>query len=113
MAVFGLQEVNKNDEIMCYQMARYISSNEAAWRLFNFPLHERYPKVEHLAVHLENGQRVYFNAEDRQQVQQQIAAPRHTTLTAFFALCQTDTFATTLLYNEVPSYYTWQPNKVW
>lgn len=30
MAVFGLQEANKNDEITCYQMARYISSNEAA-----------------------------------------------------------------------------------
>ncbi|VDN02973.1 unnamed protein product, partial [Onchocerca ochengi] len=29
-----------------------------------------------------------------------------TTLTAFFTLCQNDPFAKTLLYSEVPSYYT-------
>ncbi|GBP52181.1 hypothetical protein EVAR_87566_1 [Eumeta japonica] len=29
--------VNKNDEITLYQIGRYISSNEAAWRIFGFP----------------------------------------------------------------------------
>ncbi|GFS77272.1 down syndrome cell adhesion molecule homolog [Trichonephila clavipes] len=33
--------VNKNDEITLYQIGRYISSNEAAWRIFGFPIHER------------------------------------------------------------------------
>ncbi len=47
MAMFGLQDVNNNDTVTCYQMARYISSNEVAWRLFNFLLHERYPTVIH------------------------------------------------------------------
>ena len=47
MAVFGLQESNKNDEVTNFQMARYISSNEAVWRLLKFPLHERYPAVIH------------------------------------------------------------------
>ena len=36
-----------------------------------------------------------------------------TTLTAFFLLCQNDSFAKKLLYSEVPSYYPWNTkNKV-
>ncbi|GFW48878.1 uncharacterized protein TNCV_3900761 [Trichonephila clavipes] len=38
-------------------MGRYISSNEAIWHILSFPIHERDPAVEHLAIHLENGQR--------------------------------------------------------
>ena len=52
---------NGVDEIAEYQAGRYISSNEAAWWIFRFPIHERHPTVMHLDVHLENGQRVYFN----------------------------------------------------
>lgn len=37
--------------------------------------------------------------------------PPKTTLTAFFELCQNDNFAKTLLYCEVPAYYTWRDNK--
>ncbi|EFN71667.1 hypothetical protein EAG_00462, partial [Camponotus floridanus] len=64
MAVFGIAGPNNNDEISTYQMGRYVSSNEAVWRIFSFPIHERHPTVVHLAVHLENGQRVYFTAEN-------------------------------------------------
>ena len=61
MAVFGLQsEISDIDEIVQYQAGRYISSNEAVWRILSFPIHERSPAVVHLAVHLQNGQRVYF-----------------------------------------------------
>ena len=62
MAVFGLQpEIKDFDEIVQYQAGRYISSNEAVWRILSFPIHERSPAVVHLAVHLQNGQRVYFS----------------------------------------------------
>ncbi|GFX32033.1 ATP-dependent DNA helicase [Trichonephila clavipes] len=70
MAVFRVENtnvnappVNKNDEITLYQIGRYISSNEAAWRIFGFPIHERDPAVVQLAIHLENGQRVFFTNE--------------------------------------------------
>ncbi|GFU79861.1 ATP-dependent DNA helicase [Trichonephila clavipes] len=36
-----------------------------------------------------------------------MATPPKTTLTAFFQLCQNDAFAKTLLYVDVPRYYTW------
>ncbi|XP_072947724.1 uncharacterized protein [Epargyreus clarus] len=43
-----------------------------------------------------------------------MAAPPKTTLTAFFLLCQNDAFAKTLLYVDVPRYYTWNvSSKEW
>lgn len=103
MAVFGLEN-HQNDEITQFQMGRYISSNEAVWRILSFNIHERYPTVQHLAVHLENGQRVYFTEENARNRAEQ---PQNTTLTAFFELCASDTFAKTLLYHEVPNYFIW------
>lgn len=102
MAVFGV--TNANDEVSQYQMGRYVSSNEAIWRIFSFSIHERHPTVVHLAVHLENGQRVYFS---RENASDRAARPPSTTLTSFFSLCQTDDFARTLMYAEMPRYYTW------
>ena len=104
-AMFGIEKDGTAiDEIKHYQLGRYISSNEAVWRILDFPIHERHPTVVHLAVHLENGQRVYFTEDN---VQQKINEPPKTTLTAFFLLCQKDDFAKTLLYCDVPKYYTW------
>ncbi|GFQ88846.1 ATP-dependent DNA helicase [Trichonephila clavata] len=58
----------------------------------------------HDPVHLENGQRVYFTSEN---VRARAYAPPPTTLTEFFPSCRNDTFARTLLYSEVPTYFTW------
>ncbi|UYV71113.1 hypothetical protein LAZ67_8001784, partial [Cordylochernes scorpioides] len=104
-AVFSLHHL---DEVTQFQSGRYISSAEAVWRILGFSIHERSPPIVHLAVHLENGQRVYFTTANAENV---ISNPRDTTLTAFFKLCNQDTFARTLLYCEVPSFYTWTNNK--
>lgn len=112
MAVFAVQGVNENDEVTRYQMGRYISSNEAVWRILSFPIHERDPAVTHLAIHLENGQRVYFT---EQNAAERAVTPPKTTLTDFFRLCQQQDvygrFAKTLLYAEVPTYFTWNKSK--
>lgn len=65
-------------------------------------------QIVHLAVHLENGQRVYFTDKN---VQQKIQIPPDSTLTSFFKLCSKDDFAKTLLYEQVPSFYTWDSTK--
>ncbi|GFX56830.1 ATP-dependent DNA helicase [Trichonephila clavipes] len=104
MAVFGVESVVAPlDEINQYQLGRYISSNEAVWRILSFPIHERHPTVVHLVVHLENGQRVYFTADN---VRARALVSPATTLTAFYSLYQDDLFAKTLLYSEVPKFYT-------
>ncbi|GBP03336.1 hypothetical protein EVAR_101739_1 [Eumeta japonica] len=53
MACAVLLEKNPNDEVENYVNGRYISTSEAAWRIFEFPIHERHPTVLQLAVHLE------------------------------------------------------------
>ena len=104
ITVFGVAAENSNDENTHFQMGRYVSINEAMWRNFSFPIHERNSTVVHLAVHLENGQRLYFTTEN---VLQRVERPPSTTLTSFFEMCQNDDFAKTLLYSEMPRYYTW------
>ena len=67
MVVFQIHHTDVNappplndNEIMRYQISRYSSSNEAAWRFFGFLIHEREKAVVHLAAYLENGQREFF-----------------------------------------------------
>ncbi|GBM15679.1 hypothetical protein AVEN_262858-1 [Araneus ventricosus] len=112
MAIFNLAHNDtQHDEVQLYEIGRYLSSNEAVWRILGFPIHERHLTVIYLSVHLENGQRVYFATEN---VLERVQVPPETTLTAFFTLCQSDEFARTLLYHQVPKYYTWNArNKNW
>ena len=49
------------DEISNFINARYVSSSEALWRIFGFKLHQEYPFVQRLAVHLPNAQLVTFD----------------------------------------------------
>ncbi|GFU44116.1 helitron_like_N domain-containing protein [Trichonephila clavipes] len=101
LAVFGVQ--NANGEVKSYQNGRYISTFEAIWRILSFSILERFPAVTHLDIHLENGQRIYF---DPSNVRTVVKNPRNTTLMAFFDLCHKDEFAASLLYEEIPGYYT-------
>ncbi|GFY23468.1 uncharacterized protein LOC104236095 [Trichonephila clavipes] len=77
---------NQLDEVTIYQQGKYIISSEAVWHLLNFPIHQRYPTVVHLAVHLEGGQRVYYEPE--QPTAHLTDTPPKTTLTAFFLSLQ-------------------------
>ncbi|KAL4098443.1 hypothetical protein QTP88_023051 [Uroleucon formosanum] len=89
-------------------ICKYISNAEAVWRILSFSIHERYPTVFHLAIHLENGQRVYFTPNN---LAEKLNNPTNTTLLAFFELCKIDVFAKTLLYSKVPSYFIFKNNK--
>jgi len=39
MAVFGIADPNENYEVTKFQLGRYVSCNEAIWRLFSFSIH--------------------------------------------------------------------------
>jgi hypothetical protein len=73
------------DEITQFQNGRYVGSSEAVWRILEHPISEHFPPVVGLAVHLENGQRVYFNVDNALERAQ--GPPSATTLTTFFDLC--------------------------
>ncbi|GFR07675.1 ATP-dependent DNA helicase [Trichonephila clavata] len=81
----------------------------AVWRLLNFPIHQRYPTVVHLSVHLEGDQRVHY--EPGQPPAHLTDPPPKTTLTSFFDLCKTYPLAKTLLYSEVLDIFAGMPVK--
>ncbi|GFR07951.1 ATP-dependent DNA helicase [Trichonephila clavata] len=84
----------------------------AVRHLLNFLIHQRYPTVVHLAVHIEGGKRVYY--EPDQPTAHLTDTPPKTTLTALFYLCKTDPLTKTLLYSEVPGHFRWGASqKVW
>ena len=97
---------NPNDEVESFKLGRYIGSTEACWRLLNFDIHQHFPPVEALGVHLPGQQILYFDPT------REIDNPdKDTTLTAFFELCKQDIFAKDLLYVDVPKHYLWKGNK--
>lgn len=75
---------NEVDEIKQYLNARYIGLPEAIWRILSFDLHEEYPPVLALQIHLPNQQFVAFNAKTLSFDRLQRAASIKTTLMAFF-----------------------------
>lgn len=90
-----------------YEAGRYTCSSEATWRILKFPIHDRYRSILHLAVHLENGQCVYF---DLSNLHTKVNNLPQTTLLAFFNLCKIDNFVKTLIYPKVNFYFTWVNN---
>ena len=77
-----VQPKNLNDEVEVYKLGRYISSSEAIWRIYDFNIHEHYPAVEPLSVHLPGMQVVFFDPEVPPD-----NLDKPTTLTGFFTLC--------------------------
>ena len=57
--VFSVDDPNRRDEIKMYELGRYISANEACWRIFGSQIHHHFPPLTHLVVHLPNGQRMH------------------------------------------------------
>lgn len=99
-----LTVANANDEISKYQMDLFVSSNEANRGVFSFENYEKYFTVVHLAVHIKNGQLVYYNTGNAVK---RAARPPSTTLTSSFSVFQRDAFVRLLLYAAMPRYYTW------
>lgn len=77
-----------------------ISSLEAVRRILVFFIHERYHTVFLLAVHFENGQHVYFTANN-------LPEKLSSTPQTFFHLCKADNFVETLLYASCPTTARW------
>jgi PIF1-like helicase/Helicase len=70
------------NEIERYLEGRFVCPNEAFWRILGYSMHNRYPAVERLSVHLEFDQSVLFRDGDAHQVIER--GPPVTTLTGYF-----------------------------
>lgn len=71
------------------------------------PIYEWYTTVFRLAIHLENGQSVYFTSIN---LAKKLSNPPHITVLAVFELLTI--LQKNLLYPEVPSYFVWKDNNL-
>ncbi|KAG5565561.1 hypothetical protein RHGRI_001464 [Rhododendron griersonianum] len=95
------------DEIKQFQDARWVSAQEAMWRIFEFELYEMYPSVINLPLHLPNKQTVpYGGNQNLENIINSDTASR-TMLTEFFKFCLHDKEKTPYLYREFPEYFVW------
>ena len=111
------QGQNENDEIAKYLNGRYISPVEAAYRLFEFPMHEESPAVTPLAIHLEMEHSVCFDASWAREKIQQVMADSRSTLMGYFEYNNANRNKSDfvpLLYQEFPEHMVWnKKNRAW
>ena len=76
---------------------------------------DRKPTVSRLHIHLQDNQIVKFDPNNRKWSLEKLEQSKRTKLTAFFELCSEENdIAHTLLYQAIPEYYTWNPEKrIW
>lgn len=95
------------NEIQNFVDARFICPHEAAWRIFNFDIHNRNPAVQVLAVHLDKMQTITFKGT--QTLENIIGNPatKKTTLTQWLHNNQIDDKGRHLTYLDYISEYRW------
>jgi hypothetical protein len=102
------------DEIKRYYDCRYVSSSEAAWRVYKFDIHEHWPAVTRLGLHLEGQQPVTF--KEHQHLENVLAYHEsiETMFQAWFVANQNYSEGRNLTYAEFPSKFTFHTKgKVW
>ncbi|KAL7099021.1 hypothetical protein ACP275_09G055800 [Erythranthe tilingii] len=102
------------DEIKQFQDARWISAQEAVWRIFEFEMNEIYPPVIDLHLHLPNQQFVTYWANQNLESILRWDHVSKTMLTEYFSMCSKSEKARKLLYKEFPEHYVWdKKHKCW
>ena len=74
-------EGQPRDEISEYEDMRYVGSVEACWHIFGFEIHDRFPAVCALRVHLPEEHQIIFDEDTEMEA---LENQRETELTAFF-----------------------------
>ncbi|XP_026417496.1 uncharacterized protein LOC113312978 [Papaver somniferum] len=99
--------LREHDEIQQYIDARYIGPPEAVWRLLEYHFHEEYPVVQRLAVHLQNKQRVVYNARQSMTSVIRTTQEHKTTLMGYFEYYAKNPTAPAYTYQEFPQHFVW------
>ena len=74
-------EGQPRDEIADYEDMRYVGSAEACWHIYGFEIHDRFPAVLALRVHLPEENQIVFDENTELEA---LENQRETELTAFF-----------------------------
>lgn len=100
-----------NNEIKQYLDGRYVCAVEAAWRLFGFDIHYRFPAVDRLPVHCPGEKNVTFNTKDDLQNIAAKASSKNSKLEGWFLANKTLHGAKDVTYMEFPQHFTWKADQ--
>ena len=104
-------ELHQRNEVSDFKDSRYIAASEAAWRIFEFPIHHQEPAVMSLQVHLPGQHMVLFNTNESPQVVSSRVEREQTMLTGYFRLNQLNHSARCFTFQEIPLHFVWDPEK--
>ncbi|XP_026459112.1 uncharacterized protein LOC113359744 [Papaver somniferum] len=99
--------LGEHDEIQQYIDARYIGPHEAVWRLIEYHLHEEYPDVQRLAIHLQNRQRVVYNTRKSMTSVIRTSQEHMTNLMGYFEYSAKNPNAPAYTYQQFPQHFVW------
>ena len=112
--VTAVVEDEEKDKINDFYDCRYLSACEAAWRIFKFDIHHRYPAVERLPFHLPNEHSVCFDPTESIDFQLEKDSANTTKFLQWMETNKVDAKARKLLYVEFPKHYVWnKKDLVW
>ena len=90
------------EQIADVEEGKYLSSGEAMWELLGFHRHGNWPPVFKLDIHLAGQNCITIDPETGLET---VNVGRHTSLTAFYELNQSNPAARNILYREICKYY--------
>ena len=99
------------DEINAHLSGRLLTVSEAVHRLLSLKLHDEWPSVVRLDIHLPHQQRMVFDpTADEAALLEQLTTTT-STLMGWFAINADDTHARSFLYHDIPEHYTWKDSR--
>ena len=99
------------NEISAFLSGRLLSAAEATFRILGLRLHQEWPAVERLDLHLPAEHIVVFNPMDDEADIQEMLPTATTKLLQWFVLNQNDPAARALRYVDIPEHYIWQDHQ--
>ena len=105
---------SEGNEVQRHLHGRYVGPTKAVWRLFEFGMHEEYPAVMHLAIHLSGEQPVCFTDIETAEDLRNRMKSACSTLMAHFQYHTLLSDGHPYLYQDFPTHYTYNISKrVW
>jgi hypothetical protein len=98
------------NEINSFLNGRLLSASEAVWRLLGLKLHNEYPAVCRLDVHLPNQQQILFDPTSDPRDIMDAAIRQSSTLIEWFRLNERDPQARQYTYPQIPEHYIFKDN---
>ena len=99
------------DEISAHLSGRLLTVSEAVHRLLSLKLHDEWPSVMRLDIHLPHQQRMVFDpTADEAALLEQLMTTT-STLMGWFTVNADDPHARAFLYHDIPEHYTWKDSR--